>query len=362
MSIARRGGAAFASPRLSADATARESVRELDQRAQEFDWRVERARAELTEAIGELTAEITRANNFNERPDTQCFRYLVVKLMENSCFAQALEVLELQLAYGSQMPTTGDYATLATLLVYTGSTRLATELVSRVARDSAEFPVAHDDPGETHESAMDILCRMQLLVGAYREALEIITQDRDALARAEVRAIGYGSDLPAWRIICVSAWHLAQQMPKGASRAELLDMSAAGLRKQSLAGQASSLFDMGRVDDALQLLAHMLHDSHEQDRFAWWALPFRPSVRLSAYRSEIYASAVWADFARVTGSYSPVHEALDRATVQVPFELPGIRALRRSNVLCTLELDTRSRIDHGTYEPPLLPTQRGVQD
>ncbi|MES2632808.1 MAG: hypothetical protein V4669_07540 [Pseudomonadota bacterium] len=361
--IARGGPAAFADPRLSDSvAPRREGLKAPDQRAQQFQWRVARARGELMDAVGELSAEITRANHSNERPDTHCFRHLVAKLMENSSAAQALEVLELQLAYGSEPPTAGDYATLATVLVHTGSKRLATELVSRVAHPPADFPVAQDDPRETDESALDILCRMQVLVGAYREALETITRDEDALERAQVRAIRYGSDLPAWRVICVSAWRLAQQMPEGARRLELLDMSAAALRKQSRMGQAQSLFDMGRVDDALQLLADMLRDSCEQDRFAWWALPFRTSVRLSARLCEIYGSAVWADFARLTGSYNPAHEALDRATVQVPFDLPGIAAQRRNSVLCVRELDTGARVDHGTNEMLASPSPQGVNN
>jgi tetratricopeptide (TPR) repeat protein len=310
-----------------------------DLRAREFHWRVSRAQGELTEAIHDLSNEIERANNSNERPGTIHFRYLVAKLMENAHAEQALAVLELQLAHGNELPTTGDYATLATLLMYTGEPRLAAELARRVARPSAEFPVAEDDSRAADEDAGDILGRMQILVGAYRDALETIMRDQDALAQAEALAVEYGSDLPAWRIISVAAWTLAQQTPDAARRAELLHMSATEFGKQSLPRQAQSLFDMGRVDEALELLGRLLqNDSCEQDRFAWWALPFRPSVRLSSRRDEIYASHVWAEFARTSDSYNPVHEASDRATVELPFKLPDITLPRRSNILSVAEL------------------------
>jgi tetratricopeptide (TPR) repeat protein len=315
-----------------------------DLRTREFHWRVSRARNELTEAIRDLSTEIERANHSNERPGTVHFRNLVAKLMENAHAEEALTVLELQLAHGSEPPTTGDYATLATLLMYTGERRLAAELVSRVARPVAEFPVAEDDSQASDEDAADILGRMQILVGAHRDALETITHDQDALAQAEALATEYGSDLPAWRIISVAAWTLAQQTPDAARRAELLHMSAREFGKQSLPRQAQSLFDMGRVDEALELLGRLLQDnSCEQDRFAWWALPFRPSVRLSTRRDEIYASPVWADFARASDSYNPVHEALDRATVELPFELPDTTLPRRSNILSVAEL-SRGRL------------------
>ncbi len=309
-----------------------------DLRASEFHLRVSRAQGELTDAIHDLSTEIERANNSNERPGTIHFRNLVAKLMENAHAEQALIVLDLQLAHGSEPPTTGDYATLATLLMYTGEPQLAAELVRRVAHPSAEFPVAEDDSRAADEDAADILGRMQILVGAYRDALETITHDPHALAQAEELAIEYGSDLPAWRIISVAAWTLAQQAPNDASRAQLLHMSATEFSKQSLPRQAQSLFDMGRVDDALELLGRLLQDPGEQDRFAWWALPFRPSVRLSSRRDEIYASPVWTEFARASDSYNPVHEALDRATVEVSFDLPDITLPRRSNILSVAEL------------------------
>jgi len=307
-------------------------------RAREFHSRVSRARDELTEVIHDLSTEIERANNSNERPGTIHFRNLVAKLMENAHAEQALTVLELQLAHGSEPPTNGDYATLATLLMYTGEPQLAAELVRRVARPSAEFPVAEDDSAASDEDAADILGRMQILVGAHGDALETVTHDQDALAQAEAQATEYGSDLPAWRIVSVAAWTLAQHMPDGARRAELLHMSATAFGKQSLPRQAQSLFDMGRVDEALELLGRLLQGSCEQDRFAWWALPFRPSVRLSTRRDEIYASPVWADFARASDSYNPAHEALDRATVEMSFELPEVTLPRRSNILSAGEL------------------------
>lgn len=334
---ARVAGAASALP-ADSYGDARCGVTAADLRAREFHLRVSLARDQLTGMIRDLSAEIERANDSNERPGTIHFRNLIAKLMENARAEQALTVLELQLAHGSEPPTTGDYATLATLLMYTGERQLAAELVRRVARPSAAFPVAADDSWATDEDAADILGRMQILVGAYRDALETISHDPNALAQAEELATEYGTDLPAWRIISVAAWTLAQQTPDDASRAQLLHMSATEFSKQSLPRQAQSLFDMGRVDDALELLGRLLQDPGEQDRFAWWTLPFRPSVRLSTRRDEIYASPVWAEFARASDSFNPVHEALDRATVHMGFELPRITLPRRNNILSVAEL------------------------
>jgi len=324
-------------------------------RDREFRARVSRAQRELTDAIDDLCTELERASKSNERPDTMYFRYLVSTLIENARPEQALSVLELQMAHGSESPTTGDYSTLATLLMYTGQSRLAAELVRRVALASAEFPVAQDDAWNTVETAADILGGMRILVGAYQDALETAMRDRNALAEAQ--AIECGCDLPAWRIVSVAAWKLAQQTPDGARRAQLLYLSAIEFRKQSLPRQAQSLFDMGRVDDALDLLGRLLQDSCEQDRFAWWALPFRASVRLSIRRGDIYASHVWAQFARVSDSFNPVHEALDRATVDLSIELPDITLPGRNNILSVAELQRSSPAAHAGLADALGPTR-----